>query len=45
MSFANSEVFIGKLVGDVPADGAKLPSVLDDGMEETEAEQQFFELA
>jgi len=33
LSLADSEIFVGKLVGDVPADGSELSSVLNDSVE------------
>lgn len=40
---AHHQILIGKLVSDVPADGTKFTTVLHDGVEKTEAEQQFLE--
>jgi hypothetical protein len=43
LSLANSEVFHGEFVGNVPADWAELSSVLNDCVEEAKSEQKFFE--
>jgi hypothetical protein len=44
LPLTHTQILIGEFVGDVPADGSELPSVLDDGVEEAESEEQFAEL-
>ena len=41
MSAADIEVFVSKGIWDVPADSAKLSTVLNNSMEEREAEKKF----
>lgn len=41
LSFTYCQVFVGELVSDVPSDGSEFTTVLDDGVEEGEAEEQF----
>ena len=41
---ADLEVLVGEAVGDVPTDCAELTSVLDDGVEEGEAEEELLVL-
>jgi hypothetical protein len=42
LASADDEIFIGKSVRDVPTDRAKLPSILNDSVEEGKAEQKLF---
>ena len=44
LGHADPEVTVCKVVGDVPAQGAKLAPLNDDAMEEAEGEQEVFEL-
>ena len=39
LASADDQIFVGEGVGDIPADGTELSSVLDDGVEEAEAEE------
>lgn len=41
---ADIQVFIGELVGNIPSNRTELSPVLDDSVEETEAEEKFLEL-
>lgn len=43
LTFANHEIFVGEVVGNIPADRAKFAAFLNDGMEEAKAEEQFLE--
>ncbi len=40
LPLADPQILIGKLIGNVPPNGAEFSPVLDDGMEEAEAEKQ-----
>ncbi len=44
MLLTDNQVFVGELVGDVPANGSKFSSILNDSVEEAEAEEQSLKL-
>lgn len=41
---ADHQIFVGKLIGDVPSDRSELTAILHDCVEEAETEEQLLEL-
>lgn len=44
LSLADGHILIGEFVGDIPADGSEFSAILNDSVEQAEAEKKFLEL-